>query len=78
MAVSGSWDSTVKVWDDVTGSVLSTLEGHTIEISSVAISSNSTKSVSGLCDTAVKVWDAVTSYPLYFSTLILHFKYLQK
>jgi WD40 repeat protein len=72
MAVSGSWD-------DVTGSVLCTLEGHTNnEISSVAVSSDSTKSVSGSCDTAVKVWDALTGYPLYFSTLILHFKYLQK
>jgi hypothetical protein len=35
--VSGSWDNTVKVWDAVTGSVLSTLKGHTEGVSSVVM-----------------------------------------
>ncbi len=60
--VSGADDNTVKVWDAVTGFVLSTLEGHTGKVKSVAISSDGTRIVSGSWDHTVKIWDSVTGY----------------
>ena len=58
--VSGSEDSTVKVWDAATGSCVRTLEGHGGWVNSVAVSPDGQRIVSGSGDRTVKVWDAET------------------
>src|SRR5207253_1643805 len=59
--VSGSRDTTVKVWDIGKGAggvkLLRTLPGHTATVNSVAISSNGTRIVSGSDDKTVRIWD---------------------
>ena len=45
------------MWDLNTGKLLSTLEGHTRGVSSVAISPDSTKIVSASDDNTIKVWE---------------------
>ena len=55
--VSGSNDSSVQVWDMVTGVELKELKGHTNWVSSVAFSSDGTQIVSGSYDESVRVWD---------------------
>jgi WD40 repeat protein len=46
--------------DAGTGQELRTLKGHTLPVSSVAISSDGRRIVSGSEDRTVKVWDAAT------------------
>ena len=53
-------DNTIKVWDLNTGKLLSTLEGHTRGVSSVAISPDSTKIVSSGYWDKITVWDINT------------------
>ncbi|KAJ8068547.1 hypothetical protein OCU04_004097 [Sclerotinia nivalis] len=56
--VSGSNDSTVRVWNIARGEqILPTLEGHTNGVSSVAFSPDSKQIVSGSYDSTVRVWD---------------------
>ncbi len=43
--VSGSRDKTIKVWDAVTGAVLSTLEGHVDCVNSVSFSPDGSKTI---------------------------------
>ena len=58
--VSGSDDKTVRVWDAVTGEVISTLTGHSDRVWSVSFSPDGSRIVSGSWDKTVRVWDAVT------------------
>ena len=58
--VSGSSDSTVRVWDAATGANTSTLEGHSNDVNSVAFSPDGKHIVSGSSDSTVRVWDAAT------------------
>jgi WD40 repeat protein len=62
--VSGSQDSTVRVWDTHTGKQLAVLEGHTGYVHSVAYSRNGTRIVSGSSDCTVRVWNAHTGQQL--------------
>jgi hypothetical protein len=63
--VSGSNDSTLKVWDTVTGQNLLSLEGHTSNVLSVVFSPDGRRIVSGSHDETVKVWDAGNSRILF-------------
>mmetsp|Transcript_6199 Transcript_6199/g.12871 ORF Transcript_6199/g.12871 Transcript_6199/m.12871 type:complete len:1433 (-) Transcript_6199:1267-5565(-) len=61
-AITGSEDSTVKIWNiekekkEVFGQLLATLEGHSHSINSVSISQDGTKIVSGSSDKSWKLW----------------------
>ena len=50
-------DTTVKLWDTITGQLIRTLEGHTDEASALAISPDGTRLVSGSRDGALVLWN---------------------
>ena len=54
--VSGSVDSTVRVWDVETGEELSVLTGHLDTVTSVAFRPGRKQIVSGSFDKSIKVW----------------------
>jgi WD40 repeat protein len=58
--VSGSADSSVKIWDLATGRELWTLPEHDEAVRSVAYSPDGRRVVSGSADHLVKLWDAET------------------
>ncbi|KAJ7696302.1 WD40-repeat-containing domain protein [Mycena rosella] len=58
--VSGSYDSTVRIWDAATGAEMTKMEGHSSSVLSVAFSPDGTHIVSGSGDETVRIWDAVT------------------
>ncbi|KFZ16002.1 hypothetical protein V502_05289 [Pseudogymnoascus sp. VKM F-4520 (FW-2644)] len=58
--VSGSYDTTVRLWDAATGAPLQTLEGHSNRVTSVAFSADGTQVVSGSDDETVQLCDAAT------------------
>ena len=55
---SGSYDSTIKLWDATSGQLLRTLEGHTGTVRSLAFSPDGCTLASGSWDNTVKLWDA--------------------
>ncbi|TFY74686.1 hypothetical protein EWM64_g9326, partial [Hericium alpestre] len=58
--VSGSYDSTVRVWDIVTGKCKWVLVGHTQKVYSVVLDSTRHQACSGSMDGTVRVWDLQT------------------
>ena len=58
--VSGSSDSTVCLWDAMSGAHLNTFRGHSSFVWSVAFSPNGTQVVSGSDDKSLCLWDAVS------------------
>src|SRR5581483_10642185 len=56
--VSGSSDSSIKIWDADSGSLLNTLNGYTGWVNSVAISFDNHKIVSDSEYCGIKIWDA--------------------
>ncbi|KAH8801229.1 quinon protein alcohol dehydrogenase-like superfamily [Flagelloscypha sp. PMI_526] len=58
--ISGSSDSTVRIWDAVTGKRFRQLDGHGDAVSSVAFSPNGKYIVSGSKDATVRIWNAVS------------------
>ena len=57
VAVSGSWDKTVRVWDVETGECVRVLEGHSNLVDAVSLSADGRVAVSGSEDNTVRVWD---------------------
>jgi len=57
MLVSGSNDTTIKLWDMQTGGVVKTFQGHTKCVSSVSISPNYTTIASASGDETIRLWD---------------------
>jgi len=58
LIVSGSSDSTVRVWEVATGQQVRVLEGHTNWVCSVAWSRDGQYIVSGSLDKTVRIWEA--------------------
>merc|ERR1711871_630785 len=56
--VSGSWDSTIKVWDPATWTCENTLREHTRGVNALTVCSG--RLVSGSGDSTIKVWDPAT------------------
>ncbi|XP_072280919.1 kinesin-like protein KIF21A [Pyxicephalus adspersus] len=75
--ISGSWDTSVRVWDISTGSELKTLCGHTEAVTCLTLVSPREKKLnssllpphehfvsSGSADSSIKVWSLITGQPL--------------
>ncbi len=56
--ISGSDDSTIKIWDADYGSLLHTLTGHTDCVCSVTISRDGLRIISVSDDKTIRIWDA--------------------
>jgi WD40 repeat protein len=53
-------DGSVRVWDSATGRQRAVLTGHDLEVTTVAIASDSSRLVTVTFDGSVRVWDATT------------------
>src|SRR5688572_11868861 len=59
--VSGSDDTTIRIWDAHTGqTVMGSPQGHSAAINSVAYSPDGKHVVSGSDDKTIKIWNAYT------------------
>lgn len=63
--VSGSYDSTVRVWRISTGQQLHVLSGHNQKVYSVVLDHKRNRCISGSMDSFVKIWDLDTGACLY-------------
>ena len=64
LAVSASWDDTLKVWDVASGQALRTLAGHTSWVNAVALTPDGRLAVSASEDYTLKVWDVASGQEL--------------
>jgi ribosome assembly protein 4 len=62
--VTGSGDSTARVWDCDTGTPMHTLKGHTNWVLAVSYSPNGAMIATGSMDNTVRLWDAKKGTPL--------------
>ncbi|PQE33547.1 hypothetical protein CJF32_00003439 [Rutstroemia sp. NJR-2017a WRK4] len=63
--VSGSYDSSVRVWKISTGEVLHRLLGHSAKVYSVVLDHKRNRCISGSMDTFVRVWSLETGSCLF-------------
>ncbi|KAJ3172675.1 SCF ubiquitin ligase complex subunit cdc4 [Geranomyces variabilis] len=63
--VSGSYDSTVRIWNIDTGTVVFTCRGHREKVYSVGYSHELKRAVSGSMDASVKIWCTNTGTLLF-------------
>ncbi|XP_041067207.1 bromodomain and WD repeat-containing protein 3-like isoform X1 [Carcharodon carcharias] len=61
---TGSDDCLVKIWATHTGRLLSTLRGHSTEISDMAVNYENTMLAAGSCDKLIRVWCLRTCAPV--------------
>src|SRR4051812_10614669 len=60
LAVSGSYDRTLRLWTVATGKEVRRFEGHTKAITAVAFSPDGRQILSGSADNALRLWDRET------------------
>ncbi len=65
LALSGSRDNTVILWDVATGDIVRTFEGHEDRVHSVAFSPDGKTALSGSRDNTVILWDVATGEQLH-------------
>jgi predicted Fe-S protein YdhL (DUF1289 family) len=65
MALSGSLDKALRLWDLGTGNCLRTFEGHSDYVSAVYISPNGTTGLSGSSDKTLRLWDLAPGNQLH-------------
>ena len=58
--ISGSDDSTIRIWSSIAFELVHTLVGHTDGILSVGCSSDRKRIISGGYDCSIKIWDIET------------------
>lgn len=63
--VSGSYDTTVRVWKISTGELVQRLQGHTQKVYSVVLDYDRKRCMSGSMDNLVKVWSLETGNCLF-------------
>ena len=63
--VSGSYDSTVRVWKISTGETVHRLSGHASKVYSIVLDHKRNRCISGSMDNLVKVWSLDTGTVLY-------------
>lgn len=63
--VSGSYDSSVRVWRISTGDALHVLRGHSQKVYSVVLDHERNRCISGSMDSLVKIWDLTTGACLH-------------
>ena len=63
--VSGSYDSTVRVWKISTGETVHRLQGHNSKVYSVVLDHERNRCISGSMDNLVKIWSLETGNLLY-------------
>lgn len=56
-ALSGSWDTKLRLWETATGCCLRIFEGHTGAVSSVCLSGDGCLALSGSDDSTLRLWD---------------------
>ncbi|MBF0566512.1 MAG: protein kinase [Nitrospirae bacterium] len=64
LAISGSMDMALKLWDTVSGKCIHTFIGHTGGVLAVYLNPNGRYAMSGSADKTVKIWDCSTGYCL--------------
>ncbi|HAX79342.1 MAG TPA: hypothetical protein DCY88_26835, partial [Cyanobacteria bacterium UBA11372] len=65
LAISGSRDNTLRVWNLATGEVLCTLTGHIAGVNAVAIAPNGKLAISASSDRTLRVWNLATGKELF-------------
>ncbi|MFM7369452.1 MAG: WD40 repeat domain-containing protein, partial [Sphaerospermopsis kisseleviana] len=73
--ISGSGDSTIKIWDVVTGSEKFTFEGHSSWVNAIAVTPDGKTLISGSYDNTIKIWDLGTGQEEF--TLQGHFDWVR-
>jgi WD40 repeat protein/serine/threonine protein kinase len=56
-AISGSWDSTLRMWDLESGQSVRVLEGHVDWVTAVAVTPDGARAISASFDRMLRVWD---------------------
>ena len=63
--LSGSDDTTLKLWDAGTGQLIRTFRGHSGNVTSIAFSPDGERVLSGSDDSTIKLWNARTGALLH-------------
>jgi len=71
---TGTFEGSLKLWDLPTGHERAALKGHTLQVSSVAASSDGKVVVSGSYDGTVKIWRAATEEEVLAQSCVLDYR----